>query len=62
MYFQFEIIIIASCFRFIRIPMYGSTAIINILFFQCGGRLYTSESEKYLTNSVNVTNLRDIIL
>ena len=26
---------------------YGSTAIINIILFQCGDRLWTSESDVY---------------
>ena len=46
---QFEIIsnILFTSFRFIWIPWYGSTTIINILLFQCGDWLYTSESGVY---------------
>ena len=37
-----------NSFCFMSIPIYyGSTAIINIIFFQCGDRIYTSEFDVY---------------
>ena len=48
-FFQFEIIInvLASSFRFIWIPVMGIRPVEIYKFFQCGLRLYTSESDIY---------------
>ena len=46
-FFEFEIIInvLVSSLPFIEYLSYGSTAIRNIYFFQCGDRLYMSKSD-----------------
>ena len=41
---------LALCALFVY-PCYGFTAIIHILIFQCGDRLYKSESDVYTADS-----------